>query len=410
LLIDFTRKRISALTVISQVLSLIFSFIKMDIRQKFNFSFPTTIRFGVGVISELPDYLKQNQLKRPLLVTDPIVRELGFFKNIVKELSQSGLSVEVFSDVHKNPVKTDVLKGKELYQSTDRDTIIGIGGGVGLDVARAIALSINHHRDLFDYDDLIGGDKYVTEPIPHFITVPTTSGTGSEVGRSAIISENESKKKRILFAPTLMAKIVFADPELTMDLPSFVTAATGMDALTHNIEAYLSKNWNPMCSGIALEGIKLIGESIETATLKPDLLSRSKMLMASMMGAIAFQKGLGIVHSLAHPLSSLLDTHHGLANAINLPHGLEFNYEGFEDRYEQMGLMIGLKQGEGKNFINYINDLNKKLGLPAKLSEIGVKNEHIDTLASLAIADFCHPNNPKPVTEADFKSIYEKAL
>ncbi|WP_040756198.1 iron-containing alcohol dehydrogenase, partial [Winogradskyella psychrotolerans] len=248
----------------------------MDILQKFNFSFPTAIRFGVGVISELSDYLKQNQLKRPLLVTDPIVRELGFFKKIVSELSQSGLSVEVFSDVHKNPVKSDVLKGKALYQSTDRDAIIGIGGGVALDVARAVALSINHHRDLMDYDDLIGGDKYVTEPIPHFITVPTTSGTGSEVGRSAIISEDESKKKRILFAPTLMAKIVFADPELTMDLPSFVTAATGMDALTHNIEAYLSKNWNPMCSGIALEGIKLIGESIETATLKPDLVSRSK--------------------------------------------------------------------------------------------------------------------------------------
>ena len=382
----------------------------MDILQKYNFSFPTAIRFGVGVISELPDYLKQNQLNRPLLVTDPIVKELDFFKKIVGQLSQSGLSVEVFSDVHKNPVKTDVLKGKASYQSTDRDVIVGIGGGVALDVARAIALSINHHRDLFDYDDLIGGDKYVTEPIPPFVTVPTTSGTGSEVGRSAIISEDESKKKRILFAPTLMAKIVFADPELTMDLPAFVTAATGMDALTHNIEAYLSKNWNPMCSGIALEGIKLIGESIENATLKPDLEARSKMLMASMMGAIAFQKGLGIVHSLAHPLSSLLDTHHGLANAINLPYGLEFNYEGFEDRYEQMGLMVGLKQGDGKKIIQYISDLNETLGLPSKLSAIGVKEDHIDTLASLAIADFCHPNNPKPVTELDFRTIYKGAL
>lgn len=382
----------------------------MDIRQKFNFSFPTTIRFGVGVIRELSDYLKQNQLARPLLVTDPIVKELDFFKKIESQLSESGLSVEVFSEVHKNPVKSDVLKGKSLYQATDRDAIIGIGGGVALDVARAIALSINHHRDLFDYDDLIGGDKYVTEPIPYFITVPTTSGTGSEVGRSAIISEDESKKKRILFAPSLMAKIVFADPELTLDLPPFITAATGMDALTHNIEAYLSKNWYPMCSGIALEGIKLIGESIDTATLKPDLVSRSKMLMASMMGAIAFQKGLGIVHSLAHPLSSLLDTHHGLANAVNLPHGLAFNYEGFEDRYEQMGLMIGLKQGEGKGFIKYVNGLNENLGLPSKLSSIGVKEDHIDTLASLAIADFCHPNNPKPVTEADFKTIYKAAL
>jgi alcohol dehydrogenase class IV len=382
----------------------------MDIRQKYNFNIPAPIRFGVGVISELSDYLKENQLKNPLLVTDPMVKELDFFKKIERQLIQSGLSVEVFSDVHKNPVKTDVLKGKALYQSTDRDTIIGIGGGVALDVARAIALSINHHRDLFDYDDLIGGDKYVTEPIPHFVTVPTTSGTGSEVGRSAIISEDESKKKRILFAPSLMAKMVFADPELTMGLPPFVTAATGMDALTHNIEAYLSKNWNPMCSGIALEGIKLIGESLETATLKPDLVSRSKMLMASMMGAIAFQKGLGIVHSLAHPLSSLLDTHHGIANAVNLPYGLIFNYEGFEDRYEQMGLMFGLNRGEGKKLIGAITDLNKKLGLPADLSALGVKKEHVDTLSALAFADFCHPNNPKPVSQADFKSIYESAL
>jgi alcohol dehydrogenase class IV len=382
----------------------------MDIHQKFNFNIPTPIRFGVGVISELSDYLKENQLSKPLLVTDPMVRELGFFKKIEIELNQSGLSVEVFSDVHKNPVKSDVLKGKALYQSTDRDTIIGIGGGVALDVARALALSVNHHRDLFDYDDLIGGDKYVTEPIPHFVTVPTTSGTGSEVGRSAIISEDESKKKRILFAPSLMAKMVFADPELTMDLPAFVTAATGMDALTHNIEAYLSKNWNPICSGIALEGIKLIGESLETATLKPDLVSRSKMLMASMMGAIAFQKGLGIVHSLAHPLSSLLDTHHGLANAVNLPYGMAFNYEGFEDRFEQMGLMMGLNKGEGNLLIDYINNLNEKLGLPSKLSEIGVKKEHVTTLSALAFADFCHPNNPKTVTQADFKSIYESAL
>ncbi|MEX2512709.1 MAG: iron-containing alcohol dehydrogenase [Cyclobacteriaceae bacterium] len=382
----------------------------MDIHQKFNFNFPTPIRFGVGVITELTDYLKSHHLSQPLLVTDPTVRELDFFKKILAPLSQGGMSVSVFSDVHKNPIKSDVLKGKAHYQSTDRDCIIGIGGGVALDVSRAIALSIHHHRDLFDYDDLIGGDQYVTEPIPHFITVPTTAGTGSEVGRSAIISEDESKRKRILFAPSLMAKIVFADPQLTMDLPAFVTAATGMDAFTHNIEAYLSKNWHPMCSGIALEGIQLIGESLETATLKPDLVSRSKMLMASMMGAVAFQKGLGVVHSLAHPLSSLLDTHHGLANAVNLPYGLAFNYEGFEDKFDQMALMLGRNKREGHQLVPFIKELNERLGLPTQLSSIGVKEEHIDTLSKLAAADFCHPNNPKPVTEADFKDIYKSAL
>src|SRR5690606_15757886 len=190
-----------------------------------------------------------------------------------------------------------------------------------------LALRINHPRDLFDYDDLLGGDKYVTEEVPHFITVPTTAGTGSDVGRRAIISEDETKRKRSLFSPKLLAKIVFADPLLTMDLPPCITAATGMDALTHNMEPYLAKNYPPLCSGIAWEGIKLIHESIVEATHRPDLASRSKMLIASLMGAVAFQKGLGIVHSLAHPLSSLLDTHHGLANAVNLPYGMGFNYE-----------------------------------------------------------------------------------
>ncbi|WP_158856537.1 iron-containing alcohol dehydrogenase [Lunatibacter salilacus] len=382
----------------------------MDIQKKYSFSFPTAIRFGVGVITELPAYLKSHGLLRPLLVTDPLVSQLDFFKAIVEDLNAQGISVEVYADMHKNPVESDVLKGKEAYTSTRRNAIVGVGGGVPLDVARAIALSINHHRDLFDYDDLIGGDKYVTEPIPHLVTVPTTSGTGSEVGRSAIIAEDESKKKRILFSPSLLAKMVFADPVLTMDLPPFVTAATGMDALTHNLEAFLAKNFHPMCNGIALEGMKLISESIVTATHKPDLVSRSKMLMGSMMGAVAFQKGLGVVHSLAHPLSSLLDTHHGLANAVNLPYGMEFNYNGFESHFDQMAYMMGQGPGAGDRFVDYLFDLNKQLQLPSKLGAIGVNESHVDTLADLAKADFCHPNNPKPVSRENFKQLYLKAL
>ncbi len=263
----------------------------MDIHKIHGFNFPTPIRFGAGASEELADYLKQNNLKRSLLVTDAIVADLSFFKNIKSQLEQKGISVEVFKDMHKNPIKSDVLAGGEAFHKTNRDCIVGIGGGVALDVARAIALRVNHKRDLFDYDDLIGGDQYVTEEVPHFVTIPTTSGTGSEVGRSAIISEDESKKKRILFSPKLMAKIVFADPLLTMELPAFVTAATGMDALTHNMEAYLAKNFHPMCDGIALEGMQLISESLETATHKPDLKSRSKMLLASLMGAVVFHAG-----------------------------------------------------------------------------------------------------------------------
>ena len=378
--------------------------------QKYSFSFPTSIRFGVGVINELPDYIKSQNLKKPLLVTDGLIAGLDFFKNIKKALENAGLSVEVYSEMQKNPVKTDVEKGGAFYHETSRDCIIGIGGGVALDVARAIVLRVNHKRDLFDYDDLIGGDQYVTEEVPFFVTVPTTSGTGSEVGRSAIISEDESKKKRILFSPKLLAKMVFADPMLTMDLPPFVTAATGMDALTHNMEAYLAKNFNPMCSGIALEGMKLISESIVDATKNPTLEARAKMLMGSMMGAIAFQKGLGIVHSLAHPMSSLLDTHHGLANAINLPYGMEFNHAGFEKEFDNMAYFLELGSNAGNKIIPYLFDLNSKLNLPTKLRDAGVEAKHIEDLADLAAADFCHPNNPKPVSREDFKAIYLKAL
>ena len=374
------------------------------------FNFPTTIRFGAGAVKELPAYLSKNNLKAPLIVTDPTIAQLPFFKTIVEDLKAKGIAVEVFSDIHKNPVKSDVYKGTDVWDATNRDSIVGIGGGAALDVARAIVLRVNHREDLFKYDDLIGGDIYVTNDVPHFITIPTTSGTGSEVGRSAIIADDETHQKKILFSPKLMAQIVFADPELTMDLPPFITAATGMDALTHNMEAYLAKNFHPMCDGIALEGISLIKDALERATNNPDLESRSKMLMASMMGAIAFQKGLGVVHSLAHPLSSLLDTHHGLANAVNIPYGMQFNIAGFEDRFKKIARTLDLKDENGEAVVKYLFDLNTKVNIPHKLSDIGVKNEHIETLADLAFADFAHPNNPKPVSREDFKQLYLSAL
>lgn len=374
------------------------------------FNFPTTIRFGAGAVKELPDYLSKNNLKSPLVVTDPNVAQLDFFKEIISDLKAKGFSVEVFSDIHKNPVKSDVYKGGDAFDNGKSDSIIGIGGGAALDVARAIVLRINHREDLFKYDDLIGGDIYVTNDVPHFITIPTTSGTGSEVGRSAIIADDETHQKKILFSPKLLAKIVFADPLLTMELPPFITAATGMDALTHNMEAYLAKNYHPICDGIALEGMRLISESLEKATNNPDVESRSKMLLGSMMGAIAFQKGLGVVHSLAHPLSSLLDTHHGLANAVNIPYGMKFNITGFEDRFKAMARALNLKEESGDAVVQYLFDLNTKVNIPHKLRDIGVKQEHIETLADLAFADFAHPNNPKPVSREDFKRLYLEAL
>jgi alcohol dehydrogenase class IV len=376
----------------------------------YQYNFPTTIRFGAGSSNELPDYLVKNNLSRPLVVTDTIVAQLLFFKKIVESLKAKNISVEVFSDIHKNPVKSDVYKGTDVFDGTKRDSIIGIGGGAAIDVARAILLRINHREDLFKYDDLIGGDVFVTNEVPHFITIPTTAGTGSEVGRSAIIADDVTHQKKILFSPKLLAKIIFADPLLTMELPSFITAATGMDALTHNMEAYLAKMPHPLCEGIALEGISLIHQSLETAVNKPDLESRSKMLIASLMGAIAFQKGLGVVHSLAHPLSSLLDTHHGLANAVNIPYGMEFNIEGFENKFKRIASTLELKEQSGKAVVDYLFNLNSKINVPHKLSAIGVKPDHIETLADLAIADFAHPNNPKPVSREDFKQLYLKAL
>ena len=374
------------------------------------FNFPTIIRFGEGAVDELPAYLKNNQLQKPLIVTDHTIAGLSFFKKIVTDLSAKGLLVNVFHDIHKNPVKSDVYKGTEAFDFSKSDCIIGIGGGAAIDVARAILLRINHREDLFKYDDLIGGDIYVTNEVPHFITIPTTAGTGSEVGRSAIIADDDTHQKKILFSPKLLAKIVFADPLLTMDLPPFITAATGMDALTHNMEAFLAKNYHPICDGIALEGIRLIASSLEQAVNAPTVASRSDMLLASMMGAIAFQKGLGVVHSLAHPMSALLDTHHGLANAVNLPYGMRFNISGSEEKFVRIARALELKNETGEGLVEYLFDLNSRVHIPNKLSEVGVESKHIETLADLAFADFAHPNNPKPVTRADFKTLYESAL
>jgi alcohol dehydrogenase class IV len=382
----------------------------MNFNKIIQYNFPTIIRFGAGASKELGAYLIKNELVRPLIVTDPTVSQLDFFKEIINDLNSQHISVEVFYGIHKNPVKSDVYLGTEIYDAGKRDSIIGIGGGAALDVARAITLRVNHREDLFKYDDLKGGDIYVTNDTPHFITIPTTAGTGSEVGRSAIISDDETHQKKILFSPKLLARIVFADPLLTMDLPPFITAATGMDALTHNMEAYLVNMFHPMCDGIALEAISLIHHSLEKAVNYPDLESRSRMLIASLMGAVAFQKGLGVVHSLAHPLSSLLDTHHGLANAINIPYGMEFNIEGFEHKFKKIARALNLDEESGEAVVGYLFDLNDKINIPRKLSAIGVQRDHIETLADLALADFAHPNNPKPVSREDFKRLYLKAL
>ena len=374
------------------------------------FNFPTIIRFGAGAVDEMPAFLFEQGCRRPLLVTDATIAALPFFKKIVADLSAIGLTVTVFHNIHKNPVKSDVYAGTNQYDASECDAVIGLGGGAAIDVARAIVLRVHHRDDLFKYDDLIGGDVYVTGPVPVFVTVPTTAGTGSEVGRSAIIADDETHQKKILFSPKLLAIRVFADPQVTFDLPPAITAATGMDALTHNMEALLAKNYHPICEGIALEGIRLIAGSLATAVNAPTLQSRSDMLLASMMGAIAFQKGLGVVHSLAHPMSALLDTHHGLANAVNLPYGLAFNASCAEEKFVRMAQVLPIAQKNAAGVIEWVRELNQQIGIPAKLREVGIREEHLETLAQLALEDFAHPNNPQPVSLDDFRKLYAAAL
>ncbi len=379
-------------------------------RTPVSFNFPAPVRFGEGVIHELPAYLLANAIRQPLVVTDPQVAKLDFCSAMLDEIRAAGMEPVLFADIHANPVKSDVLKGGQVFHENGCDAIIGLGGGAAIDVARAVVLHVYHPRDLFDYDDLLGGDQYVTRPVPLFVTVPTAAGTGSEVGRSAIIAEDETKKKRILFSPKLMAAQVFADPQLTYGLPPKVTAATGMDALTHHLEAYLAKNYHPMCEGIALEGIRMIGRSLEKATLDPDPESRSEMLLASLMGAVAFQKGLGVVHSLAHPLSALLDMHHGLANAINLPYGLAFNLPGQSEKFRQIAFALNLETLTGEAVLDHLLALNTRLGLPLNLADAGVTAQDLPELTALAEADFAHPNNPRPVSKEDFAQLYLHAF
>jgi len=379
-------------------------------KDRYTYNFPCPIRFGAGVIDEIAPHLKALGLKRPFIVTDPGLVNLPFLQEILQQLSSSSLAPKVFSQIAKNPVKANVLAGAQEFKKIAADCIIGLGGGASMDVARAIALAIHHHRDLFDYDDALGGDRFITAEIPYFITVPTTSGTGSEVGRSSVISEDLGHQKRILFSPRLMARQVFADPALTLKLPAAITAAVGMDALTHNIEAYFSKGFSPLCDGIALEGIRLTHEALLAATYHPNIENRSKMMMAALMGATAFQKGLGVVHSTAHPLSTIYDTHHGLANAVMLPYGVRFNADTVAEQIKRICKVLDLQELSSNAFIDYLIDLNTKLKMPASLQEMQLDEQSIDRLAALALKDGCHLNNPKAVALADFKLIYQKAF
>jgi alcohol dehydrogenase class IV len=264
---------------------------------------------------------------------------------------------------------------------------------------------------LFDYEDEKPGALPFKYEIPFWVALPTTSGTGSEVGRSSVISDDQTHLKKIIFDPKLLARAVFADPELTLGLPAPVTAATGMDALTHCVEAYLAKDYHPICDGVALEGLRLVSKGLAQCVEKPgDIEARGSMMMASMMGAVAFQKGLGLVHSCAHALSTFKDLHHGLANGIMIDHALPFNVSAVPDRFRSLAQAVGLKDESPEAFLSWLTALKSRIGIPAGLSEKGIQTADVKRLSELAFQDSCHLNNPRPCTQADFEGIFLKAM
>jgi alcohol dehydrogenase class IV len=372
------------------------------------FSFPTEIHFGPGARRRAAPHLLARGLKRPLVVTDRGLRELAILADFLATLG--GLEASVYAGVHGNPVPGQVERGAAAFREHAADCVIGFGGGAALDVAKAVALLATHEGSILEYAWDHPCARPIERPLPHLVALPTTSGTGSEVGRSAVISEEASGVKRIVFSPALLARAVFADPELTLGLPAPVTAATGMDALTHNVESYLSPALHPICDGIALEGARIAARSLELAVARPtDLAARADMMMASMMGAIAFQKDLGAVHSCAHALGTVVDMHHGLANGIMIDHVMRFNAEAAEAKMAELA-RVCRAGASAEDFVGWLARLKARIGIPARLGASGVSTAHLPRLVEVALADTCHRTNPRPCSGADFERIFTAAL
>jgi len=372
------------------------------------FSFPTTIHFGAGASRLVAAHLLEAGFRRPLVVSDRALALLPVMAEFRTHLD--GLDAALFAGVFGNPTRSQVVDASAAYQAHRADCVIGFGGGAALDVAKVVGLAATGPGDILDYAWDHPDVRPITGELPYFVALPTTAGTGSEVGRSSVISEDGTHLKRVIFSPQLMARAVFADPELTLGLPPQVTAATGMDALTHNIESYLSPAWHPLCDGIALEGTRLAARALLVAFHAPgNLQARSDMMMASMMGAIAFQKDLGAVHSCAHALGAVCDMHHGLANALMIDTVLAWNHEAAPAKFDELAHACGLTGG-GQALVPWLRQLKTRIGLAGPLSNHGVRREHIARLVEIATADICHRTNPRPCTAADFEKLFATAF
>ena len=374
------------------------------------FSFPTTIHFGAGERALVGPHLREEGLKRPLIVTDKGLAALPLIAELKAALESAGLAVAVYGGVFGNPTGSQVMNGAAAYKAHEADGVVGVGGGAALDVAKVVGLLATHPGDVMEY---VWDHPHVrpidAATLPYFIALPTTSGTGSEVGRSSVISEEETHVKRVIFAPAILAKVVFGDPELTLGLPPAVTAATGMDALTHNIESYLSPAYHPLCDGIALEGTRIGARALLMAVREPgNVQARADMMMSSMMGAIAFQKDLGAVHSCAHALGTVCDLHHGLANALMIEPVMAFNIEAVPQKFAELAHVVGASSATA--FVPWLAHLKHQIGIAPGLAAVGVKREHFARLVEIASADGCHATNPRACSPADFERFFTEAF
>lgn len=384
----------------------------MTIELKGNWNFPTSIRFGAGRVAELPQACAAAGIARPLVVTDPGLARLDVFARILDILRKGGLGAAVFSDVKPNPVARNVEDGLAALRAGGHDGVVCVGGGSAIDCGKVIAFMARQTRPMWDFEDI--GDWWTrADPagIAPVVAVPTTAGTGSETGRAGVITNEQTQTKKVIFHPRMMPAVVVADPELTVGLPAKLTAGTGLDAFIHLLEAYCAPFHHPYADGIAVEGMRLVKENLARAVADGrDIEARAHMLAASQMGSTAFQKGLGAIHSLSHPVGAVLDTHHGLTNAVAMPYVLVFNRPAIEAKIVRLARYLDLPRASFDGFMEWALALRREVGIPHTLAEIGVRAEHLDRFAAMAAEDPTAGGNPVKAGVAEMRAMYEAAL
>ena len=377
-----------------------------------NWNYPTAVKVGAGRVRELPQWCESLGMRRPLLITDPGLAALPLIGSVLDHCRSAGLECGLFHDIKGNPTGKNVDDGVAIFKAGGHDGVIAFGGGSALDAAKAVALMVGQDRPLWDFEDV--GDNYLRVNVAGMapvVAVPTTAGTGSEVGRASVITDDHAHVKRIIFHAKMLPAVVILDPELTVGLPAKLTAATGMDALSHNLEAYCSPFYHPMATGIALEGIRLIKQFLPRAVKDGhDLEARLQMLVASSMGATAFQRGLGAMHALAHPLGALYDAHHGMLNAILMPYVLKANEAVIAERIELLARYLELAQPSFASFLDWVLAMRESLGIPHTLSEIGIGAQDAAKVGEMAVVDGSAGTNPIQFSAADYSRIFVAAL